>query len=278
MSTTWVRVVYGVVLALVLMFTAQFGIAMAIHPPSPPDDPGISFRQLTAGDSDSGQNTLTASIDRYYSDSKDFRDDFVKYQRNVFLAGAAVAALLALIGVLLPTSVNYLRWGFLLGAAFVLLGAGYVTVSSVPNPAPAANSVLALVAAGEPAPLDFAGRFLRFAVSFVTLIVLLFVGLWRLTEWPASPRKVAVAAPASAPTAATSTAWAPPPGTPAPAAAPTRRMEPEDLPPRTATTAQTEGVAAPQPPAQSPPVPPQVEVWQRPAEGDEGSRRPDPAP
>ncbi len=94
MSTTWMRVVYGVVLALVLLFTVQFGVALALPGPKPPEDPDITFRQLTAGDEESGQNRLTASIDRYYGESKDYRDKYVDYQRNAFLAGAGLAALL----------------------------------------------------------------------------------------------------------------------------------------------------------------------------------------
>src|SRR6185369_4424759 len=90
----------------------------------------------------------------------------------------------------LPAVVNFLRWGFLLGAAFCLVWAGYVALHSVPNPAPVASSVLALLAANEPKQLDFAGRFLRFAISFVGMILLLFIGLWRLTEWPTTRRTV----------------------------------------------------------------------------------------
>lgn len=274
MSTTWIRVAYGVVLALILFFTVQFGIAMAIHVPDPPNDPEISFRQLTAGDSDSGQNTLTAKIDAYYTDSKDYRDDYVDYQRNNLLAGVAAAAILALIGVALPAAVNYLRWGFLLGAALLMLWAFYVVAAPIPNPAPPANSVLALVAASEPKTLDFAGRFLRFAVSFVGLIVVLFVGLWRLTEWPSS-RKVVVTSPT--PAAATTgpagppSAWAPPP--PAPAHVPSATSAPPPAPAQESVTAPT--VQAPRP---GPATEGAAAQWQRPSDAPESGPRPDTAP
>src|SRR5436309_47942 len=39
-------------------------------------------------------------------------------------------------------------------------------------------------------PLDFAGRFARFAVCFIGLILALFLGIWRLTEWRAPQRRV----------------------------------------------------------------------------------------
>lgn len=266
MSTTWIRVAYGVVLALVLFFTVQFGVAMALPGPTPPGDPGITFRQLTSDDTDNSQNRLTASVDQYYADAKDYRDDYVNYQRNFFLAGAGLAVLLALIGVALPAAVNYMRWGLLLGAGLALAWAGYIASSPVPNPAPAANSILALVAAGEPEPLEFAGRFLRFAISFVSLILLLFIGLWRLTEWPAPARKTAVTtpaarpAPAASPPAAEGAAWAPPAAAPAPA-----------TPATESTTVVSETTTV------RPETPPPAEAarWQRPTDAGEPSRQPD---
>ena len=264
MSTTWIRVVYGVVLALVLLFTVQYGVAMAMPGPKPPEDPAITFRQLTNNDEEQGQNTLTATIDRYYDDAQDYRDDYVDYQRNIFLAGTGLAALLAIIGLVLPAAVNYLRWGLLLGAGLTLAWALWAASRAVPNPAPAANSILALLAAGEPKQLDFAGRFLRFALSFVSLILLLFVGLWRLTEWPTTTKRQAVAAaPAPAPAAAApASTWAP-----TPAAAP-------------ATPAATESdtvVTEPTPRVETPAPPPEAGRWQRPAEGGETARTPDTA-
>jgi hypothetical protein len=263
MSTTWIRVAYGAVLALVLFFTVQFGVAMAIPGPKPPGDPGITFRQLTSEDTDNSQNRLTASIDQFFADAKNFRDDYVDYQRNTFLAASGLAVLLALIGVVLPAAVNYMRWGLLLGAALALIWAGYIATTPVPNPGPPANSVLAMVAAGEPEPLAFAGRFLRFAVSFVSLILLLFIGLWRLTEWPATPRKAAATTSTSRPATAapepTSAAWAPAPAaTTTPGESPTAATEP---PP-----------ARPEPPA-APPG--EAARWQRPADGSEPNRQPD---
>lgn len=268
MSTTWIRVAYGVVLALILFFTVQFGIAMGIHVPDPPDDPGISFRQLTAGDNDSGQNTLTAAIDNYYNESKDFRDEYVDYQRNNLLAGIAAAAILALIGVALPIAVNYLRWGFLLGAAALMLWALYVATVPVPNPAPPANSVLALVAASQPKTLDFAGRFLLFAVSFVGLIIVLFVGLWRLTEWPSS-RKVVVSGPTPA-AAGPPSAWAPS----APSSAPSSAPMPAAAPTAGAATPR-EAEATLDTPRPEPGAGTVATQWQRPADAPESGSRPD---
>jgi len=262
MSTTWIRVAYGVVLALVLFFTVQFGVAMVLPGPTPPGDPGITFRQLTSDETDNSQNRLTASIDQYYADAKNFRDDYVTYQRNTFLAGAGLAVLLALIGVALPVAVNYMRWGLLLGAGLTLLWAGYVAITPVPNPAPVANSILALVSAGEPEPLSFAGRFLRFAISFVSLILLLFIGLWRLTEWPAATRKTAVTTtttrttPAPATAAAEGSTWVPA-AVPAASATESTTVTSESTPPRTDA-----------PPAEA-------ARWQRPSEAGEPNRQPD---
>jgi len=283
MSTTWIRVAYGAVLALVLTFTVLFGVAMVIPGPTPPGDPGITFRQLTTEDTDNSQNRLTASIDQYFADAKNFRDDFVNYQRNFVLAAAGLGVLLALIGIALPAAVNYMRWGLLVGAALVLIWVGHIASMPIPNPAPPANSVLAMVAAGEPEPLSFAGRFLRFAISFVSLILLLFIGLWRLTEWPAAPQKSSAAAttatrpvsPAPAP-AGESAAWAPATAASAPVAtapmatpvAPTSTTPPE------ATTVASE---PPSPQPESPPTTPSGEAtrWQRPSDAGEPNRQPD---
>jgi hypothetical protein len=271
MSTTWIRVAYGAVLALVLFFTVVFGVAMVLPEPTPPGDPGITFRQLTTEDTDNSQNRLTASIDQYFADAKNFRDDFVSYQRNFFLAAAGLAVLLALIGVALPAAVNYMRWGLLVGAALVMIWVGHVATMPVPNPAPPANSVLAMVAAGEPEPLSFAGRFLRFAISFVSLILLLFIGLWRLTEWPAATRKTATAPATARPAAAAAAptgdaaAWAPAPTAPVATAATTTAPE--------ATTI----VSEPPPQPETPPTAPPGEAahWQRPSDAGEPNRQPD---
>jgi hypothetical protein len=272
MSTTWIRVAYGAVLALVLFFTVLFGIAMVLPGPTPPGDPGITFRQLTTEDTDNSQNRLTASIDQYFADAKNFRDDFVNYQRNFFLAAAGLAVLLALIGVALPAAVNYMRWGLLVGAALIMIWVGHIATMPVPNPAPPANSVLAMVAAGEPEPLSFAGRFLRFAISFVSLILLLFIGLWRLTEWPAAPRKTAGAPASARPTttapAGDAAAWAP--ATVAPAA--------PDAPTATSTAPEAATVASEPPPQpETPPAAPPGEAarWQRPSDPGEPNRQPD---
>ncbi|MGD9893986.1 MAG: hypothetical protein AB7R89_08800 [Dehalococcoidia bacterium] len=277
MSTTWIRVAYGAVLALVLFFTVLFGVAMVLPGPTPPGDPGITFRQLTTEDTDNSQNRLTASIDQFFADAKNFRDDFVSYQRNFFLAAAGLAVLLALIAVALPSAVNYMRWGMLVGAALIMIWVGHLATMPVPNPAPPANSVLAMVAAGEPEPLSFAGRFLRFAISFVSLILLLFIGLWRLTEWPAAPRKTAPAAARPATTtpapAGDAAAWAPAPAAPVPVtpAAPAATTPPE------ATTVVSEPSPQPStqpaPPSASPPG--EAGRWQRPSDAGEPNRQPD---
>jgi hypothetical protein len=183
--------------------------------------------------------------------------------------GAGVAVLLAAIGLLLPAAVNYLRWGLLVGAALALVWAGYVGTRAVPNPAPATNSVLALLAAGEPQPLDFAGRFLRFAVSFVSLIVLVFIGLWRLTEWPAPARRQAAAAPPAG--------WAPPvAATPVPVATQVTQppVAPVAEPPPPPDAAR---VIAEPPRVESPLPPPSPDAvrWQRPPGSPEPARNPD---
>jgi len=272
MTITWIRVAYGVVLGLVLFLTAQTGVAMAFKGPKAPDDPGITFRQLTGGDNDQSQNRLTASIDKFYADAKDYRDKYVDYQRNVFLAAAGIAALLAVIGLVLPAAVNYLRFGLLVGAAATFLWAMWFFAQTPPQPAPQAQGLLELLSAGTPKQLDFAGRFLRFALSFVGLIFLLFIGLWRLTEWPASTRRATVATttttPAPAPAMATTAAgapspaaasWAPPPAGTTPASSATES---------TSVITDSTAARAEQPPGE--PVP-----WQRPAEDGEPARAPD---
>lgn len=221
MSTSWIRVAYGVVLGLVLLCVSVFGVALAQPGPEPPEEPNLSFRRLT-GEDEASQNQITASIDKYFDDSRDYRDDFVDYQRNAFLIAAGIAALVAVIGLLLPVSVNYLRWGLMLGAGFTFAWGLWLTTRDVPNPAPISSSVFALLGAGSPKQLEFADYFLQFAVSFVALIMLLFIGLWRLTEWGAPQRRPVVAGstPAASlhtpsPTTPVAAGWGPPPATPA---------------------------------------------------------------
>jgi hypothetical protein len=270
MATVWIRVMYGVVLALVLLFSTAFGVAMVLPGPKPPGDPGVTFRQLTASDNDSGQNRLTAAVDKYFDEAQDYRDAYVTYQRDIFLVGAGVAVVLAAIGLLLPAVVNYLRWGLLLGAALTMVWVWYVATRAVPNPAPPANGLLALLAAGSPEPLDFAGRFLRFAVSFVGLIVLLFIGLWRLTEWPAPARRQVVA---TAPPAG----WAPPVA-PAPMPVATQVTEPAVAPVTDPMSPVTTTRVVSEPPRVEGPPPhsgPEAVQWQRPPGGPEPVRNPD---
>lgn len=266
MSTTWIRVAYGVVLGLTLLITTAFGAAMAQAGPKAPE-PEISFKQYTGADDERGQTQLNEALDKFFAEARDYRDDYVDWQRNTALIAVGVAALLALIGLVLPAAVNYLRWGFLLGAAFVLVWAGAVALANVPNPQPEGGSLLGFFSAGGPKQIDFTGRFLRFAIGFVGLIILLFVGLWRLTEWPTRRPALVTTGPAVPAGAAVATApvvgaWAPPPAT---EPAPVREAPPppeESMPHRAETTVIT--------------PPPEVTPWQRP--GEEGpTPRPDPS-
>jgi hypothetical protein len=260
---------------------------MVLPGPKPPGDPGISFRQLNGGDSDASQNRIIASVDGLYDGARDFRDHYVTHQRNVFLAGAALAAQQAAIGLALPAAVNYLRWGLLLGAAFALVWASWMALRAVPHPAPAPITLTSILGAGEPEPLDFAGRFLRFAVSFVSLIVLLFLGLWRLTEWPARGGVVAVpAAGASAPPVPReAAAWAPPATSSAPPAtssappapsgtAPTAPLSPSRPESPSAVTGTMPNVTDGSARAEASP-PAESMQWGRPGDAGEPERRPE---
>lgn len=231
MSTVWIRVSFGVVLAMLVALTAIFGVAMAAPGPKPPEDPGVTFSSLSGGDDDArSQNTLTQKVDKFYEDAKNYRDDFPGWQRNAALSLTGVGILLMLIGVGLPAVVNFVRLGLVLGGGILMLYAFRVFTLPVPDVTPEGTSLLALLGAGEPAPLNFAGRFALFAVSFIGLILALFLGLWRLMEWTSSPRRVAVAAaPAATPVHAATPApppaaaaqWAPPSSsTPSPPPAP----------------------------------------------------------
>lgn len=223
MSTVWIRVTFGVVIALLMAFTVIFGITMVSPGPKPPGDPEVTFSDLSSGgESSRSQNTLTQKIDDFYRNSKNYRDAYPGWQRNVFLAATSFGVLVVLVGLALPAVVNYLRWGLVLGGALLLLYAYLIATGPIPDPAPSGSSLLNLVGAGEPAPLNFAGRFARFAVSFIGLILALFLGLWRLTEWPSVQRRpVAAPSPAPAPTPAAMAGavspWAPP--SPAPVTA-----------------------------------------------------------
>lgn len=267
MSTTWIRVAYGVVLGLTLLVTTAFGAAMVQAGPQSPE-PEITFKEYTGADDERGQTQLNEALDRFFANARDYRDDYVDWQRNTALIAVGVAALLALIGLVLPAVVNYLRWGFLLGAAFVLVWAGIVAFSSVPNPQPEGGSLLGFFSAGGPKQIDFTGRFLRFAIGFVGLIILLFVGLWRLTEWP-TRRAVLATSGGPAPTTMSPVAgaWGPP--TPA-EVAPVRETPPapaaSPMPMETQVTRAETTVVSPAP---------EVAPWQRP---DEENPQPRPNP
>ena len=291
MNTTWIRVAYGVVLGLVLVGTVAFGVLMVEPGPEPPQDPGITFLQLSGGgESEQSQNRLVAAVDSFYDGARDYRDGYVTHQRTVFLAGASLAALLAVIGLALPAAVNFLRWGLLLGAAFALAWASWFALSAVPNPAPPPSGLAELLAAGEPEPLDFAGRFLRFAVSFVSLIILVFLGLWRLTEWPATRRAV-VAVPAGGsapPVAPVAGTWAPPAASTVPPVGSTSAPAASTVPDlHTVRTVETTGPATvtgtvpavTDGSARAEAAPPAETMhWGRPDESGQPERRPDATP
>jgi len=254
MSTTWIRIAYAAVLGVVIAITVGFGVATFITGPRPPQPLGLTFQQLSDQNAtDQQQQRQAKQIDSFFSDALAYRQNYPEYQRNLFVALAAFGLLAAVIGVALPAVVNYLRLGFIIGGVLLLAAATYIAVQPVPYAFPPSNSLLALLAYGQPTVLDTAGRFLRFAVSFVGFLILLFVGLWRLTDWVVLPRPVESAgavsrpasvppAPASPPTAPASRAddplrWAPPearatyapPLTPV-AGAPERSAEPDAAP------------------------------------------------
>ena len=191
MSSLWIRVAYGGVLALVVAFTLGFGVNMVYTGPKAPDTPAFTFAQLqSAGGNQNDADRLTKAVDSFYQDAYDYRRAYPDYQRNMFVALTALAVILAAIAIGLPALFNYIRLGLTAGAVLLLVYALFIAIGPRPNPAPATTgSLYDLLAAGSPPGLDFAGRFLRFAISFIGLLVLLFVGLWRLTEW--APRRVA---------------------------------------------------------------------------------------
>lgn len=191
MSTTWIRVAYAAVLGAVIAITVGFGVATFITGPRPPQPLGLTFQQLSDQNAtDQQQQRQAKQIDSFFSDALAYRQNYPEYQRNLFLALAAFGLLSAVIGVALPAVVNYLRLGFIIGGVLLLAAATYIAVQPVPYAFPPSNSLLALLAYGQPTVLDTAGRFLRFAVSFVGFLLLLFVGLWRLTDWVVLPRPV----------------------------------------------------------------------------------------
>ena len=202
MSSLWIRVAYAAVLALVVAFTLGFGVNMVYSGPTPPDTPAFTFAQLqNANGTPQDADRITKAVDAFYQGAYDYRRAYPGWQRNMFVALTALAVVLAAVAIGLPALFNYLRLGLTAGAVLLLLYAVFLALGSAPNPAPATTGQINdLLAAGSPPGLDFAGRFLRFAISFIGLLVLLFVGLWRLTEWaPHRATPVPAAAPGFAP-------------------------------------------------------------------------------
>jgi len=185
MSTLWIRAVYALLLALVVALTVGFGVSTAVTGPRPPDTPQLTFRELQSGSDDQqSADQLISVVDRFYQDSYDFRRAYPDYQRNVLVILVLLGVVVGGVGLAVPESFNYLRLGLTLGAVLIVAYGTAVALGPTPNPAPTASpSITNLLAAGSPPGLDFAGRFLRFAVSFVALLVVLFLGLWRLTDW-----------------------------------------------------------------------------------------------
>lgn len=185
MSTTWIRVSYAVLLGLVLAIAVGFGVLIFESGPRPPQPLGLTFSALNGNSTDQESARISKQIDGFYSDNQSFREKFPDHQRNIFLWFAGIGILLGVVGVALPRVVNYLRLGFVLGGFALVIAGAWYALQPLPEAAPPASSLLALFSAGTPKELDTAGRFLRFAVAIVGLLVLLFVGLWRLTDWPA---------------------------------------------------------------------------------------------
>jgi hypothetical protein len=190
MSTTWVKVGYAVLLAAILAVTVGFGVLTFEAGPKPPQPAGLTFSQLNGNASDADQSRISKQIDGFYDDVLKYREKFPEHQRNIFLWFAGLGIIIGVIGVALPGVVNYLRFGFVLGGLTLLIAGAWYALQGVPQAAPPASSLLTLFSSGTPKTLDTAGRFLRFAVSIVGLLVMLFVGLWRLTDWSSGTRPV----------------------------------------------------------------------------------------
>jgi hypothetical protein len=209
MSTTWVKVGYGILLGLVLALTAGFGAATFISEPRPPQPVGVTFQQISTNSSDTENQREAKQIDSYFNDVQSYKGKYPDYQRNIFLAFAIAGLLFGIIGVALPALVNYLRFGFLIGGGLLLAAGTWFVIQPVPLGTENPSGILTLLVVGTPSVLDTAARFLRFAVSLVGVLVLLFVGLWRLTDWSTTPASApAAAAPAATPPPAPSSVLA----------------------------------------------------------------------
>jgi hypothetical protein len=186
MSDLWIRVSYGALLAIVITFAVVFGASLVFAGPRPPDTPSLTFAQLqSVGDNQQDTDRVIGVVDRFYQDAYDYRRAYPAYQRNVLVVTVLLAIIIGAVGIALGPAFNYLRFGLVLSAVLLLIYSAGITLTPPPNPAPTSGSVTGLLAAGSPPALDFAGRFLRFASSFIALLVFLFLGLWRLTDWTA---------------------------------------------------------------------------------------------
>jgi hypothetical protein len=186
MNNLWIRVSYSLLIAVVVALTAASAATMVITGPRPPNTPSLTFAQLQSDTSDPQQtNELITTVDRFYQDTYEFRQAYPDYQRNMLLAAILLATIIGAVGIILTPPFNALRLGLTLGAILLLLWGAAFVLAPIPNPAPSdSSSVENLLAAGLPPGLDLAGRFLRFGAAFIALLVFLFLGLWRLTEWP----------------------------------------------------------------------------------------------
>ncbi len=182
MDTTWVKAVYAILLGVALALSVGFGVLTFETGPRPPQPPGLSFSALNGSTSDQDTARIGKQIDSFYSDLQAYRERYPNHQRNIFLWLAGAGMVLGVVGVALPRVVNHVRLGLLAGALLLILGGAWYAFQPVPQ---VVQSTASILSAGTPKTLDAAGRFLRFAVSIVGLLLLLFVGLWRLTDWPA---------------------------------------------------------------------------------------------
>ncbi len=223
MRLTSVRLAFAALLAVFLAATAVLGAKTVSAGPQPPQAPTYNFTDInSAGGNAATGDRISGQIDAYLGQLQAFRKAVPVFQRNVFLAMAGIALILALLALTLPGALNYLRLG-MLAAALLVLGYGlWRTLVPLPDYAPTGSiNLLTLVAAGAPAPAGFASRFLRFALSFVGLLLLLLVGVLRLTDWTEfGAARAATTTGASAEGPSETPAAEPTPGVPEPTWAP----------------------------------------------------------
>src|SRR5581483_6760648 len=154
MSTTWVKVGYGILLGLVLALTAGFGAATFISEPRPPQPVGITFQQISSNSSDTENQREAKQIDSYFNDVQSYRGKYPDYQRNIFLAFAIAGLVLGIVGVALPSIVNYLRLGFLVGGGILLAAGTWFVIQPVPLGTENPSGILTLLVVGTPNVLD----------------------------------------------------------------------------------------------------------------------------